>query len=270
MMAYSLRITSFSSAWPLSDREFMSFKDSNLKRALKNLYLPAREDIVVLEPHFGLGDNLVCLGLMRALSRRNPQIRYYYACLPRCYHSLAWMFQNLDNVFLFPIDGGREVRQFTSFLRARYAPIGIDGVDIKRFDESFYEQHKVPFEARWSDCDVPPGPKSDWLYEKLNPHHEPYILVCNDESGLVSYDLKIANLEGKKVITVAPETNNIFDWTKLVLMADEIHTIDTSFVHFVESLLHNRTRQPLFYHLARNSPTEFTRRLPWQVIRYRD
>ncbi|QWD98800.1 hypothetical protein C2740_01550 [Polynucleobacter sp. MG-5-Ahmo-C2] len=248
----------------------MSFKDSNLKRALKNLYLPAREDIIVLEPHFGLGDNLVCLGLMRALSRRNPQIRYYYACLPRCYHSLAWMFQNLDNVFLFPIDGGREVRQFTCFLRARYAPIGIDGVDIKRFDESFYEQHKVPFEARWSDCDVPPGPKSDWLYEKLNPHHEPYILVCNDESGLVSYDLKIANLEGKKVITVAPETNNIFDWTKLVLMADEIHTIDTSFVHFVESLLHNRTRQPLFYHLARNSPTEFTRRLPWQVIRYRD
>jgi len=248
----------------------MNFKDSNLKRAFKNLYLPMREDILVLEPHFGLGDNLVCLGLMRALSKRHPQTRFYYACLPRCYHSLAWMFQDLDNVFLFPIEGGREVRQFTSFLNARYAPIGIDGVDIKRFDESFYEQHQVPFEARWDDCEFAPGPKSDWLYEKLNPTHEPYILVCNYESGLVSYDLKIANPEGKKVITVAPETNNIFDWTKLTLQADEIHTIDTSFVHFVESLFHNKPHKPFFYHLARNSPTEFTRRLPWQVIRYRD
>ena len=66
-----------------------------------------------------------------------------------------------------------------------------------------------------------------------------------------------------------PLTNNIFDWTKLVLHADEIHTIDTAFVHFVESTLYQKEAPALYYHLARQSPTEFTRRLPWQVITYR-
>jgi hypothetical protein len=85
---------------------------------------------------------------------------------------------------------------------------------------------------------------------------------------LVSYDLRIANPQNKKIIEVSSLTNNIFDWTKLTLEADEIHTIDTAFVHFVESLLYQRPSPILFYHLARKSPTEFTRRLPWQVITY--
>jgi hypothetical protein len=248
----------------------MQFRDTSFKKVIKNLFLPVKKNTIVLEPHLGLGDNLICLALMRALSSRNPNTRFYYACLPRCYHSLAWMFQDLSNVFLFVVDSGREARQLASFLNACYLPIGIENVDIKRFDEFFYEQHKVSFEERWTNCDVPPGPRSEQLYQELNPLHEPFILICNSESGLVSYDLKIANPENKKIITVFPATNNIFDWTKLALQAEEIHTIDTSFVHFIENLLSQHPHKPFFYHLARKSPTEFTRRLPWQVVQYTD
>lgn len=246
----------------------MKFRDTSFKKAIKNFFLPTKKNVVVLEPHLGLGDNLVCLPLMRELSARSPNTRFYYVCLPRCYQSLAWMFQDLNNVFLFAVDSGREARQLASFLNASYLPIGIENVDIKRFDEFFYKQHQIPFEKRWANCAVPPGPRSDALYEQLNPTHEPYILVCNSESGLVSYDLKIVNSLNKKVITVYPATNNIFDWTKLALLADEIHTIDTSFVHFVENLFCQKPHKQFFYHLARKSPTEFTRRLPWKVIQY--
>lgn len=133
----------------------------------------------------------------------------------------------------------------------------------------FYEQHQVDFDCRWTDARVSPGPRADQLYTMLNPHDEPYVLVCNIESSFNHYTLNIANTGPKKIIEVRPLTNNIFDWAKLVVRATEIHTIDTSFVHFVESELFGRELMPLYFHLARVSNTEFTRRLPWNVIHYR-
>ena len=247
----------------------MTLRDSNLKLAIKNCFKPTNHSIVVLEPHLGLGDNLICLGLVRALSKREPNTHFYYACLHRCYHSLAWMFQDLDNVFLFAVQGGRQARQLAGFLNARYVPIGIEGVDLKRFDAFFYEQHLVDFDQRWSNARVPPGPQSEELYQMLNPKNEPYLLVCNSESGPGQYELQIANPENIKIIKIGPVTNNIFDWSKLVAGATEIHTIDTSFAHFVESEMYGRDPMSLYYHLARISNTEFTRRLPWRLVHYR-
>ena len=250
----------------------IKFRHSNFRRALKNLLISSRQEVVVIEPNLGLGDSLITLGLMRELSRKNPDTKFYYCCLHYCYHSIAWMFQDLSNVYLFAIGSGREARQLSGFLSARYLPIGVVDVDLQRFDAYFYEQHQIPFEQRWLDCEVPPGPKSEALYEKLNPSHEPYLLVCNQESTNIFYDLRIDNPEDKKIIWAHPETNNIFDWTKLALLADEIHSIDTSFAHFLESLFQQESSKPFvkpfYYHLARRSNTEFTRRLPWQDVRY--
>lgn len=246
----------------------MKFRETNFKRAIKNLFYPRRNNVVVLEPHLGLGDGIICLGLVRELSKRNPSIKFYYACLHRCYQSLAWMFQDLDNVYLFAVEGGREARQLAGFLNAAYLPIGIQNVDVKRFDAFFYEQHHLDFNLRWANGHVPPGPRSDQLFELLNPNLEPYILVCNRDSGLISYELDIPNLQGKKVISLESLTNNIFDWAKLVLNADEIHTIDSAFVHLVETLLESSPSKQLHYHLTRQSPGEFTRRLSWKVVKY--
>ena len=246
----------------------MQIRDSALKLAIKNCFLPINRSVVVVEPHLGLGDNLICLGLMRELSNRYPDRKFYYACLRRCYHSLAWMFQDLNNIFLFAVSGGREARQLAGFLNASYMPIGIEKVDIKGFDKFFYQQHCVDFDLRWSNCATLPGPNSDALFETLNPAHKPYILICRRESGLVTYDLNINYPENHMIIYVEPLTNNIFDWTKLAIEAKEIHTIDTSFVHFVESLFYQKSTPPLYYHLARQSPTEFERRLPWNYVKY--
>jgi hypothetical protein len=248
----------------------MKFRDSSLKRVIKNLIYRTDKDLVVIEPHLGLGDNLICLALVRELSLQNPHKRFYYACLHRCYHSLAWMFADLDNVYLFVVSSGREARQYAGFVNGNYLPIGIEGVDITRFDAYFYEQHQIDFELRWKNAQTKPGLLSNVLYEQCNPLNEPYLLVCNQESGQVQYELKIANPQNKKIIKVGPLTNNIFDWTQLVLQADEIHTIDTAFVHFVESTLYQKQFPDLYYHLARKSPTEFTRRLPWHIIYYPD
>jgi hypothetical protein len=247
----------------------MSFKHSNLKLAFKNLFLPRRKDLIVLEPHMGLGDNLICLGLVKTIAERHPRKIFYFACLKNYFHSIAWMLRELNNVIPIAVDSGREARQYAEFKNATYLPIGIIDVDINKFDQSFYSQHKVPFAARWDLAKTPAGPYSKDLGKQLNPHDVPYILVCVKDSSGEGYDLMIANPLKCLVIEVGPETNNIFDWTDLVVGAQEIHTVDTGFIHFVESILTPETQAKLYFHRIRQSPTEFTRRLPWEEVHYR-
>jgi hypothetical protein len=250
---------------------FNAFHQSNLKRALKNLFSPRKKNVVLMEVHFGLGDNLICLGLVRTIADRNPNTRYHLACLPQYFHSVAWMLQSSKNVFPTVVTSGREARQLANFLNATYQTVGIDNIDIKRFDESFYEEYKVPFEYRWSKSYAPAGLLSEDLYKKLNPQNEPYMLVCRTESGNNTYSLKINNPANLKVIEIFPATHNIYDWTKLVEDANEIHSIDTSFLHFVENVLHDKADKPLFYHLAKKKlKSEFTRKLSWTLVQYED
>ena len=250
---------------------FEFFHESNIKRAIKNVFLKRQSNVVLLEPHFGLGDNLICIGLIRSIAEQNPKVRYYLACLPPYFHSIAWMFQDSDNIFPVAVTRGREARQLAGFLNASHQTIGIYNIDLKRFDACFYEQYDLPFEYRWSKSQVPPGPKSDALFEELNPTEEPYMLVCRTESGNAIFDLKINNPHNYKVIEIFPATHNVYDWTKLVQNASEIHTIDTAFLHFVENVLYGRDAKPLYYHLAKKKlKSDFTRKLPWQLVEYPD
>ena len=250
---------------------FNVFHQSNFKRAIKHLFARRKKNVVLIEAHFGLGDNLICLGLIRALAEKNPEIRYHLACLPQYYHSIAWMLQDTKNIFPTVVTSGREARQLATFLNASYQTIGIDNIDIKRFDESFYAEYDVPFEYRWSKAAVPPGPQSEALYERLNPQNESFMLVCRTESGNNTYPLKIENPSKLKVIEIYPATHNIFDWTKLVENASEIHSIDTSFLHFVENVLYGKSGGRLYYHLAKKKlKSAFTRKLPWILVDYDD
>lgn len=249
---------------------FNAFHQSNIKRALKNLFTPRKKNVVLIEAHFGLGDNLICLGLIRTLAEKNPNIRYHLACLPQYFHSVAWMLHSSQNVFPTVVTSGREARQLANFLNATYITIGIDNIDINRFDQSFYEEYGIPFEYRWSKAFTPAGPLSEELYAKLNPQNEPYILVCNGDSGNNKYSLKLDNSANLKVIEIYPATPNIYDWTKLVQNAAEIHSVDTSFFHFVENVLYGKADKPLYYHLARETQTKFQTKLPWKRVRYDD
>lgn len=247
----------------------MKFSETNLKHAIKTLFLPKRANVFLLEPHLGLGDSLINIGLLKILSALNPDFFYYYACLPSSLHSVSWALKDLSSVYPVPVSRGKEARQLAEFYNCQHLYIGGPKVQKHCFDAFYYRQHNISFDYRWELAETPPGPRSDELYDQLNSKHEPYILVNAVQSGDIKYSLQMANPANKKVIEVHPATNNVFDWTKLVLEADEIHTIDTSFVHFVEGVLAKKsTTKHLYYHLARLSTTEFTRRLPWITVDY--
>jgi hypothetical protein len=236
--------------------------------AFKNLFLPKRKNCIVLEPHMGLGDSLINIGLVKTIAGREPGSIFYYACLPMYFHSISWALSGLSNVYPLVVNSGREARQYAEFKNAAYLPIGIDNVDIHRFDEFFYSQHQVPFAMRWELAKTPAGLNSETLYKTLNPKNLPYVLVCNKDSSGESHRLNLPTNSDLLVIHVHPATKNIYDWMDLVLDAEEIHTIDTAFIHFVENTLDSNTAKRLYFHRIRKSPTEFTRRLPWREVLY--
>ena len=246
------------------------FRESNIKRAFKNLFLRRKANVVMLEPRAGLGDSIICMGLIKELAKRNPDKFFYYACIaPHSYHTISWILNGLENVYPIPVKGGKEAKQLSGFWNCQHWEIGASFVELQRFDASFYEQLNIPFELRWELNQIRPGPRSNELMAKLNPNGEQYILTCNTASSNISFNLNIDNPSNKKIILVNPATNNLCDWVGLMDGAAEIHTIDTSFIHLVESFFYKTIPQPkLFFHLIRPSGTNFTRLLPWNEVVY--
>lgn len=142
-------------------------------------------------------------------------------------------------------------------------------MELAKFDASYYEQLNVPFELRWKSGQIKPGPRSKELLKELNVDNTKYMLICNQASSDMRFNLKLDNPEKLKQIYVYPATNNLCDWANLIENASQIHTIDTSFIHLVESYFYGVKSHPqLFFHLARPSGTEFTRKLHWTSISY--
>ena len=56
---------------------FEFFHESNIKRAIKNVFLKRQSNVVLLEPHFGLGDNLICIGLIRSIAEQTERQAHY-------------------------------------------------------------------------------------------------------------------------------------------------------------------------------------------------
>lgn len=249
----------------------ITLHESNIKRAIKHLFLRRRQDIVVIEPRFGLGDSIVNSGLVHYLAVNNPHKVYYYVCPnPAYYHSVRWMLFTLNNVCTIRAQHGREARQLSGFWNATYLGIGVKNIQnyFGAWDQYFYRQGGVPFEMRWEMALAPAGSGSDELYDRLNPSNEDYLLVCHTHSSGVKNHLRINNPNNKKIIEVFPATNNLFDWTRLIFEADEIHTVDTAFLHLVESCLYKKPGPDLYYHLCKGPSRGFSSRLPWVEIAY--
>jgi hypothetical protein len=251
----------------------IQLKDSNLMRAVKNVFLK-RNNIIVVEPRYGLGDSIVCNGIVRELAKKNPQKIIYYACPNlKNYHSILWMLYDLSNVYVIALKYAREARQLSGFWNATYIGICVNDSEFKlnqtTWDNFYYKTVNLNLELKWDNVNIKEGVYARSLEEELNPSQEKYILVCNSGSEM-TYQLEIENPQRLKIIIFKPITNNIFDWVSLIKNASEIHTIDTVLVHLAESILHREFKPPqLFLHLIKSDILGFSIRLPWKMIYYK-
>jgi len=228
-------------------------------------------DAIIIQTHMGLGDQIICNGLVRELIKRIPERTIF---LPTKLHNVPtvlWMYKDLPNLFVVPVETDREAEDLPRAYRCKYRFIGCENFSRIPFLEAFYQEAEVDVACRWTSSVYWPGPNSKILMTELNPQNLPYRLVHN-ESTVGEYLLNLPD-DGLLTIKVQPLTNNQFDWYDLIKSAVEIHAIDSSFFHLVESVLYGNNKQggsgcKLYFHNVKPHYQQIGRALVWTDIAY--
>jgi hypothetical protein len=133
------------------------------------------------------------------------------------------------------------------------------------WDEAFYKQFNLEFKMRWDlfyyDRDFK---KEKFLFDKLNPKNEKFILIHNlDSAGTDRIDYNVITKDYKHIYVEKSDT--IFDYGFLIAMASEIHCIDSSFKHLVDSI---PTMGKLFFHknFKLRTTSEHNHKKNWIII----
>jgi hypothetical protein len=206
-------------------------------------------NINYIHQHLGLGDHLICNGLIRNLIRDYDKTYLFvkHHNLP----SVQFMFRDLSNLELIAVNDDFGVNDYISKnnLSQKLTIIGHHNTFCcgPMWDENFYKSMNVDHQKRWTDFYVERDfIKENNQYEKLNPNDEKYALIHNKHSGGldgINYDLIGNNL--KRIFVEQADT--IFDYLKLIDNAEEVHCVNSSFFHLVD--LHTTTpNQNLVFH----------------------
>jgi hypothetical protein len=206
--------------------------------------------------HLGLGDHIICNGLVRTLLNESRVYSGVCVFAKEVHKSkVSRMFDDDDRISVISIPKDKDEIEFTNnyissnfvtnFIRCGFGGIynfytmGI----TKNFDEVFYLMAGIPHETKWTNFKI----RRDYgeesrVYGKLNPNKEKYIFVHDDYSrGMVITPNNPKNLK----IIKNDITESIFDMTMVLEGASEIHCMESSMKCLIETV---RTNCPLYLH----------------------
>ena len=202
----------------------------------------------------GLGDHLICNGLVRSIIQPNEQ--YSMFILPRNVQSIRFMYRDLKNLSftILPQDINYDFPTHNNFINQilkynNVTPsdviligVGLNGSWLpgcKTFETSFYKQHNLSIEKKWElfKCDRDFESEKN-LIKKLNLEDKKYQFVHDDNR----YKIDVSKINPiLPVIKPTPGvTSNVFDYCKLIENAEEVHVIESSFVLMIDLLKLNR------------------------------
>ncbi|HYM23801.1 MAG TPA: hypothetical protein VEU08_11340 [Vicinamibacterales bacterium] len=217
---------------------------------------------LVVYHHPGLGDALICNGLVHHVADRMDRV--YVPCKPEYLGTLRCLYSERPAIEVFPVhDWVTDVDAMAASKDCPVLLVGHELCDRRRFDASFYEQVGIPFDVRYSRFSLPEViPSEHTLYDRLAPR-EPYGLM-HRENSLGVFTLRVGST--LPMVDVRRRTDpygNLLAFRRLICDADEIHCINSSVIHLVDGLA---TKGRLFYHAVRK--TDFTLRPCWTVVPY--
>lgn len=204
--------------------------------------------------HLGLGDTILCNGLLRTLHQEYNITTF---CKHHNFNTTKIMFDDLEDLTLIKVKDDNEAIKFVNDYKKfhdRYLGLGFFGKDFmkntKYFDESFYNQAEVNYFNRWNKFHFPFKEKSQ-IRETTK---ENYIFVHDDHSrGLV---IKDEYLENKNIFR--PRHNlgkksdhTLFDYLNIIKNSTEIHCMDSSFACLIEHIDELREKKKYIHRYIR-------------------
>lgn len=186
--------------------------------------------------HLGMGDAILCNGLIRTL-QENYKITTF--CKNFNFNTIKIMFGDLEDLTIVKVRDDREALKYIDDYRKfydEYLGLGFFGKNFLKdgltFEKSFYQQANIPFENRVSRFKI--GGKTNLLTTQMKK----YNFVHDDHSRGYSIDKKylgeIPIYRPNHVLGQEVEST-IFDYKEIILNADEIHCFNSSFACYIDS-----------------------------------
>lgn len=202
--------------------------------------------------HLGLGDHVICNGLYREIIKNN--LDYTIFVKNHNLETVGFMLRDLQNLKLRGVKNDDEVISIINnqVLANDVIKIGfcqIPSFGAKEFDDTFYLQHNIPFEKRWSHFKCERNLDSEKkLFNKFNVKEGEYVFIHDDKSR--GYEIDESYIINKNLPIIRPIiglTKNSFDYCYLMQNSIESHFIDSSFRLIFDSLQLRNSN--LFFHI---------------------
>lgn len=227
------------------------------------------EKKIIVHHHLGLGDHIICNGLINKLSESLETI--YLPVKSHYYEMIKFLYLDNKKIKFFQVTNNNsedDVSIYAEKNNLRILRIGFEKVKKNPFNTWFYEQLDYPYDYSFDYFKLPDqeskGKKLEaHLCDYYSANKDNYILVHNQSHENI-YDLK--NIINKDIIYISKDSDlfdNMFYYKTLIANAKEIHCINSSFLHLVERV---KTDSQLYYHNVRSSNFKLSDK--WNVVNY--
>lgn len=202
---------------------------------------------IIVYHHLGLGDHFICNGLVNFLSENVDKL--YLVCKEHNFETISCLYKENDSVEILKIKKEpQDIELFARVNNIRILQIGFKDFNNPTFDVSFYSQLNLDFSLRYSKFKLPNYiQNSQNLYNTLVTKM-PYCLIsqsCSDKD----FDLQI-DTDLHKIYIHKGLTDNLLDYVKIIQNASEIHCIDSSLYHLIDSM---EVSGKLYFHDVRGT-----------------
>lgn len=222
-----------------------------------------KNSILYIHHHLGLGDHIICNGMVRHYADIHAGIRLF--CKSKYLTNVEHMYRDLNNVLFHPIPTA-DLQHFETIsseqgaaavfdhvgapegsellrIGANNAWSGLYGRATTTFDQDFYRDAglnpQLRFDKFYIKRDLAGEEKA---YEDLNPTNEEYIYVHDDPSRGFRADPKKYRHDLKVIKNSM--AHNMFNMRKILENATEIHTMVTGMLDFCNSII---LEKPIIY-----------------------
>lgn len=200
--------------------------------------------------HQGLGDHIICNGLSRTLAE-NEEITIF--CKEHNFKNISYMYKDNNNIKIISLNANEEDPSFVINKYSKYdgfinasSYLQTQRINCKNWNEIFYKLSKIPFENSWDKFSyIRDEYNENELFNKLNPDNKKIAFIhAYGSDGINRIDYKKIN-QNLFQIEANKKDDYFFDYGLLIEKAEEIHCVNSSFLHFIDRI---KTNGKLFFH----------------------
>jgi hypothetical protein len=225
-------------------------------------------NIAYVYPHLGLGDQVICNGLVRHYA--DIYDRIYLFCKSRYMSNISKMYRDTQQIRLISMDDA-EVHQFmqinrdNKYIIVGHTPEFFNLVDRgETFDLLFYKNLNIDISLKWDkfyyERDLETEKRVFYDLYKLKDEEE-FIFIHESNERKLNKNIPT------NIKKVYPDNMDltIFDYLYIIEKAKEVHVMNSSFMNLIDCI--QIKKEGLFYHEYARPGINALLKLNWTVYK---